>query len=200
MSRTINPKTETQPATDRKGTVPQGRQFDHRIRRLERSDDKGGCRGGTQREQQCAEWRKPAILRRLLQTDLQARKRDGHQRERISVERSQIGETRSVIRQQEWRGGCRNDTGSDVDQEQPMPGIGLGDPATDNRSDRGCQHGHNAGHRGGNRVQTDRKQQEYCGKHCRNQRAAGEALKHAEADKRRKTAAERTADGARVND
>ena len=161
---------------------------------LERSGGKGGRRGNTQQEQDRAGWRKPAMMRRLLQTDLQAGKRDGDQRKRISVERSQIGETRLVIRQQEGCGGCRNDAGGDVDQKQPMPGPGFGNPATDHRSDRGCEHGHNAGHRRGNRVQTDRKQQEDSGKYRRNQRAAGKALKHAEADKRRKAAAERAAD------
>src|SRR6202051_1554333 len=38
---------------------------------LERSDDEPGCRGSTQQEQNGTERRKPAIVRGLLQTDLE---------------------------------------------------------------------------------------------------------------------------------
>ena len=90
--------------------------------------------------------------------------------------------------------GRGDDAGNDVDQEQPVPGPGLGDPAADHRPDRRRQHGHDAGHRGGDRMQADRKQQEDGGEHRGDQRAAGKTLKHAEADQRRKTAAEGAAD------
>src|SRR3981081_993069 len=88
-----NPKAETQRATNCKREVLQCRQLDHRMLGLECSDRKGSCRGNTQQEQDGAEWRKPAIERRLLQADLQARKRDRHQRQRISVEGSQTATT-----------------------------------------------------------------------------------------------------------
>ena len=77
--------------------------------------------------------------------------------------------------------------GSDIDQEQPVPGVGLGDPAADQRADGRRQHGQHAGHGGGDALLAERKQQEDGGEHRRGSAPAGEALHDAPADQRRRS-------------
>ncbi len=85
--------------------------------------------------------RKPPALRAFLQADLQACKRNRKKCERRHVECGQIGESRGRSRGSSVgvaRGG--DHAGGDIDQKQPMPGPGVGDPAADHRPDRERQH------------------------------------------------------------
>ena len=72
-----------------------------------------------------------------------------------------------------------------------MPRPGLGDPAADQRTDRGRQHGHDAGQRRRHALLAEGKQQEHGGEDRRDQHAAGEALHHARDDEGLEAAAGR---------
>jgi hypothetical protein len=63
-----------------------------------------------------------------------------------------------------------------------MPGVGLGDPAADNRAERRREHGDHPGKRRRNRMEAFGKQQEHRREHGRNQRPPGEPLENAPAD------------------
>jgi len=73
------------------------------MRRSQCKQREGRCRGDAEFEQAQGQRRKPAILRRLFQADLEACQHDRHQHQRRAIERRKIGEARFVARQQERR-------------------------------------------------------------------------------------------------
>ena len=85
--------------------------------------------------------------------------------------------------------------GATLIEKQPVPGIGLGDPAADDRSDRRCQHRKHAGNRRCDALRPRWKEQEDRGEHGRDERAAGKALDDAPGDQLGKARARGTAEG-----
>ena len=179
-------EAEAEPAADRKRRHFQRGQFDHRLHRLQRSDGERRRGGRAEREQTEADGGEPAVVRGLLQADLQARQGHRHQRERHAVEMLQLVQAGPAPRQQERCRDRRDDARDDVDQEQPGPGIMVRDPAADHRPDRRRQHGHDTGDGAGDRMGARRKQQKDAREHRGDQRASGKALKDAEDDERRR--------------
>ena len=88
----------------------------------------------------------PAALRRFLQRRSPAPRAQRHQDQRQPCRGAARGaiDRRSRGRNQAATAAA-DDARRDVDQEQPVPGIGLGDPAADDRPDGRRQHRQHAG-------------------------------------------------------
>ena len=116
--------------------------------------------------------REPATMRSLLQCDLQSRqtKREQHQGGRVEAFPDRPVEP--FARQKHQAADAGDYTGRDIDEKKPMPRIGLSDPATDDRSDRWCQHRKHAGNRRCYTLQPRWKEQEDRSENGRDEHAA----------------------------
>ena len=131
---------EAEQAADRKIPVAKRPQIDQRPRRAQRSPDECAAGDQAQRQQPDHQQRRPAALRRLLDRDLQSHQRARHQDQRQRIEMARPVEIGLLLGQRHGRGDRRHDSGQHVDEEQPMPGIGFGDPAADHGSGGRRQH------------------------------------------------------------
>src|ERR1700722_13861933 len=99
-----------------------------------------------------------------------------------------------LLRQQDAGEKSRNDPRRDIDQEQPVPGIGLGNPTADDRSDGRRKHRQYASECGRQTLAGDRKQEENCRKDTWDQSAAGKALQNAPGNQHREMVARGASD------
>ena len=135
--------------------------------------------------------RGPAALRRLLEADLQRGQRAApaapRRRRSSDAEPGRVGRSPRAGKPQPAMAAMM--PGHDVDQKQPVPGVGLGDPAADDRPERRREHRQHPGDRRRDRLERGREQQEHRGEHRRDQRAAGKSLHDAPCDQRRRSCA-----------
>src|SRR5437773_1207960 len=78
--------------------------------------------------------------------------------------------------------GNRHNARHDVDEEQPVPGGRLGDPAADDRTESRGEHCYHAGDGGRKGLAAARKEQEDGGEDEWNENATGETLDDARRD------------------
>ena len=167
---------EAEDAADGEARIGEQAQLDDGAIGAQRAPSERGCADEGEREQPEHGAGEPAAARRLLETDHQARQRDGDANQRGEVELAQLGEIPALARQQHRPERDRDESGSDIDQEQPSPRQRVGDPATNDGPDRRRENGQYAGDRRGHALLTCREQQEYGGEYGGDQRPAGEAL------------------------
>ena len=153
-----------------------------------------------ERRQRDRQRRGPAALRRLLEQDLERGERGRHQEQRDEVEAARRARIARLARQQPGRDRDGDRARHDVDQEQPVPGIGIGDPAADDRPDGRRQHRQRAAKRGRDVLAVRGEQQEHRGEHRRDQHAAAETLQHPPGDQHAERPAGRAADRRRDED
>ncbi len=184
---------EGKPATDREVAVEQRPQIDDRLLPPQAAADEGEACQQRDREQAQHVDRCPTVLGRILQADLQRRQRQRHQQQPGPVDGAGVTVFARLARQEAARYQGSGNARPDIHQEQPVPGIGLGDPAAHQGTNRRRQHRHHAGQRRGDALLAEGKQQEDGGEHRRDQHAAREALHHAADDQGFEAAACRAA-------
>src|SRR5260370_14544410 len=82
----------------------------------------------TKTKQNYADGGEPPIVRRLLEPDLEACERGRQQKQRQAIEFGSF-QIRIFPRQEMWREDATNQSRNDVDQNHPVPGTPLPEPA-----------------------------------------------------------------------
>src|SRR5271165_4764567 len=156
---------------------------------LQRSPHETETACGGEREEPENQSRHPAAVRRFLETDLERRQRASKQRECTPIEPARFTKIRLFDRQKPRRDDDRDQARRHVDEKQPVPGIGLGDPAADERPDGRRKNGENAGDGGSDALGSERKEPKNRGEYRRNQKAAGKSLNDPRRNQRGQTTA-----------
>jgi hypothetical protein len=134
---------------------------------------RGGGDGGEERDGRVVE---PVVLRPFLQDVLKPAEESRHRDEAEPVEGLEQPEVRLVeVDQQQDRDG-HDDSGHDIDEEQPVPREGVGEVAADGRADRGGERRHEPDQRRDDRLPGGREDQVGRGEHGRDHAPADEAL------------------------
>ena len=169
---------ETEHTANCEAAVRQRPQLHHRRDGHEAPAHEGHAGGKCHRGQSDHQRRGPAALRGLLQRDLQRCEGQGHQNQRYQIQPPDRTGIRALAGQQPHGQKGADDSGRQIYQEQPVPGIGLGDPATDDRTHRRRQHRQHARDRRGDALALLGKKQKNGGEHPGDQGSAGKPLHH----------------------
>src|SRR3569832_279097 len=127
---------ETEDAAQGEGAFLEAPQIEEGMRAVEASPDRAGAGDDTDQDAEINKRPLPAVFRRFLEHEFKCREEHGGEADGEVVDATPFGRVR-LAKAHEGRDERRySDARNEIDQEDPVPGVMLGQVAADGRADR----------------------------------------------------------------